>query len=342
MKQNARTAIRCLIAFSRRKPASTLLGRLAIPAGLALTVLAPAVQAQEKFPSKLIEVVTHAGVGGGTDLTARMMMVQAPAALGTELAVVNKTGGSGAAALGYADGRPKDGYTILLLTQTHLLTLLQGRAGNLKPGDLVGIARATDDPQILMVGAKSPYKTAQEFIEAAKKKSMKFGTTQIGSVDHIAVTGFGAKAGMEKPTVVPFRGGGDIVINIVGGNIDGALLNYAEAESQIKAGEVRALLTFAAERISSLPDTPTAKEIGIDATYSTVRGFAVLKGTPEDRIKVLEEGLLKAMNGKIYQDYLKSSGQSPKSVVGREAWQAELDNFVATGRDALASLGITK
>ena len=136
---------------------------------------------------------------------------------------------------------------------------------------------------------------------------------------------------MEKPTVMPFRGGGDIVINIVGGNIDGALLNYAEAESQIKAGEVRALLIFAAERIGSLPDTPTAKEIGIDATYSTVRGFAVLKGTPEDRIKVLEEGLLKAMNGKIYQDYLKTSGQSAKSVVGHEAWQAELDQFRGNG-----------
>jgi putative tricarboxylic transport membrane protein len=328
MKQNARTA--------HYAP------RLVTAACLALAVLAPASQAQEKFPAKPIEVVTHAGVGGGTDLTARMMMVQAPAAFGTELAVVNKTGGSGAAALGYADSRPKDGHTILLLTQTHLLTLLQGRAGSLKPDDLVGLARATDDPQILMVGASSPYKTAKDFIEAAKTKPMKFGTTQIGSVDHIAVAGFAGKAGLAKPNIIPFRGGGDIVINIVGGNLDAGLLNYAEAESQIKAGEVRALLAFAGERIGSLPDTPTAKEIGIDATYSTVRGFAVLKGTPEDRIKVLEEGLLKAMNGKIYQDYLKTSGQSGKSVVGRQEWQAELDQFVTTGRESLAALGITK
>ena len=328
MKQNDRTA-HCA-------------PHLAVAACLALALFVPESQAQEKFPSKTIEVVTHAGVGGGTDLTARMMMVQAPAAFGTELAVVNKTGGSGAAALGYADSKSKDGYTILLLTQTHLLTLLQGRAGNLKPDDIVGLARATDDPQILMVGASSPYKNAKEFIDAAKAKSMKFGTTQIGSVDHIAVAGFAGKAGLAKPNVIPFRGGGDIVVNLVGGNLDAALLNYAEAESQIKAGEVRALLTFAADRIGSIPDTPTAKEIGIDATYSTVRGFAVLKGTPEDRIKALEEGLLKAMNGKIYQDYLKTSGQSGKSVVGRQEWQAELDKFVTSGREALASLGITK
>jgi tripartite-type tricarboxylate transporter receptor subunit TctC len=321
--------------------AAPLASRLAASACISLTILTSAV-AQEKFPSKPIEVVTHAGVGGGTDLTARMMMVQAPATLGTELTVVNKTGGSGAAALGYADSRPKDGHTILLLTQTHLLTMLQGRAGDLKPDDLIGIARATDDPQVLMVGAKSPYKTAQEFMDAAKKKALKFGTTQIGSVDHIAVAGFAAKAGLEKPTVVPFRGGGDIVVNLVGGNLDGALLNYSEAESQIKAGEVRTLLVFANDRMEAIPQTPTAAEIGIPAVYSTVRGFAVLKGTPEDRIKVLEDGLVKAMNGKFYQDYIKSSGQSPKSVAGREEWQAQLNEFLKTGKEALVSLGVTK
>jgi tripartite-type tricarboxylate transporter receptor subunit TctC len=309
--------------------------------GLAL-LLAGGGAAQDKFPSKPIEVVTHAGVGGGTDITARMMMVQAPATLQTELVVANKTGGSGSASLAYAASRPKDGHTILLITQTHLLTLLQDKGGSVKTGDIVGVARATEDPQVLMVGAKSPYKTAQEFIAAAKTKPMKFGTTQLGSVDHIAVAGFADKAGLQKPVVVPFRGGGDIVVNLVGGNLDGALLNYAEAESQIKANEVRALLVFAKDKMESLPQTPTATEIGIPAVYSTTRGFAVLKGTPEDRIKILEEGLVKAMQGKLYQDYLKTSGQSAASVVGRTEWQAQIDEFLKTGQEALASLGVTK
>lgn len=314
---------------------------LALGFGLAVLV-AGAVQAQEAFPSKPIEVVTHAGVGGGTDITARMMMVQAPAALKTELVVANKTGGSGSASLGYALSRPKDGHTIMLITQTHLLTLLQGKGAGVKVGDLIGIARATEDPQVLMVGANSPYKTAQDFIAAAKTKSLKFGTTQIGSVDHIAVVGFAEKAGLMKPIAVPFRGGGDIVVNLVGGNLDGALLNYAEAESQIKANEVRALIVFSRSKMDSLPQTPTAAEIGIPAVYSTTRGFAVLKGTPEDRIKALEEGLIKSMQGKIYQDYLKSSGQSEGSVVGRAEWQAEIDEFLRTGDVALTSLGIKK
>ena len=314
----------------------------------AILLLAPAMviaaglsgaAAQEKFPSKTIEVVTHAGVGGGTDITARMAMVQAPAEFGQELVVVNKTGGSGAAALGYTAGRPKDGHTIMLITQTHLLTALQGRGSGVKVDEIIGLARATDDPQILMVGKNSPFKTAKEFIDASKGKAMKYGTTQIASVDHIAVLGFAKQAGLQQPTVVPFRGGGDIVINLVGGNLDAALLNFAEAESQIKAGEVRVLLTLSEERNPSLPDVPTGKEIGVPAYYSTVRGFAVLKGTPEDRIKALEDGLVKAMNGKLYQDYLKSSGQSSKSVVGRQEWQKQIDEFARTGQEALTAIG---
>jgi tripartite-type tricarboxylate transporter receptor subunit TctC len=298
-------------------------------------------RAQEKFPSKTIEVVTHAGVGGGTDITARMMMVQAPGELGTELVVVNRTGGSGAAALAYAASRPRDGHTILLVTQTHLLTILRSKSPPVTYEDLVALARATEDPQILMVGAKSPFKTAQEFFEASKSRVLKYGTTQVGGVDHIAVLGFARQAGLQKPTIVPFRGGGDIVINLVGGNVDAALLNHAEAESQLKAGEVRALLTLHPQRVSSLPDTPTAAELGIPANYSTVRGFVALRGTPEDRLKALEQALLKSMQGKIFQSYLGTSGQSATSVVGRAEWQAQLDAFNKEGREALAALGTT-
>src|SRR5919106_2305065 len=140
--------------------------------------------AQDKFPSRPIEVVTHAGVGGGTDITARMMMVHAPGVFKTEFVVVNRTGGSGAAAMDYLLNQPKDGHAIALITQTHLLTILRSK-GKYKYEDLVPLARATEDPQVLMVGKGSPYKTPQDFIKAAKGKAMKFGTTHVGSVDHI-------------------------------------------------------------------------------------------------------------------------------------------------------------
>ena len=319
--------------FTRRAFAG---GSLAA-AGLAWSPL----RAQEKFPSKPIEVVTHAGVGGGTDITARMMMVHAPEALGVELAVVNKVGGSGAAALAYAASKPRDGYTILLATQTHLLTIMQGKAP-VKYDEIVGLARATDDPQFFMVGKSSPLKSAQELIAAGKSKSLKIGATQLGGVDHLAILGFAKKAGMQPPTVVPFRGGGDIVINTVSGNVDVGILNYAEAESQLKSGDVKALLILGQNRLGPLPDVPSAKDIGLDIHYSTVRGFVTLKGVPEDRLKLLEEGLLKAMKGQMYATYIERSGQSADSVVGRGPWQKQLDDFYGEGNAALKELGLIK
>ena len=305
----------------------------------ALSVL-PA-RAQEKFPSKPIEVVTHAGVGGGTDITARMMMVHAPGVFKNEFVVVNRVGGSGAAALQYMLDKPRDGHTIALITQTHLLTILRSK-GKFKYEDLVPLARATDDPQILAVGKSSPFKSAKELIGAGKGKAFKYGTSLVGGVDHIAVVSIARAAGMQQPTIVPFRGGGDVVINLVGGNIDCALVNYAEAESQFKAGDIRALAVFADKPMNALPNIPTGKEIGVPGSYSTVRGFVTVSGVPQDRVKALEEGLVKAMQGQLYKTYIETSGQSLDSVVGAGPWKAQLDEFMVEGKKTLEALGLLK
>lgn len=330
--------------MTKRNDIPVLSRRAALATGGAAALVATSgwpLSAQEKFPSKPIEVVTHAGVGGGTDITARMMMVQAPGVFGTELAVVNKTGGSGAASLAYAASRPKDGYTIMLITQSHLLTMIRSKTPT-QLGDLVPLARATDDPQIVMVRKESPIKNAQELVAAGKARSLKFGITQLGGVDHVGVFGFGKAAGIQQVTVVPFRGGGDIVINLVGGNIDCGMLNYSEAEAQIKSGDVRPIVVLAEKRMSSLPNVPTGKESGINSVFSTVRGFVTLKGTPDDRVKALEAGLLKSMEGPLYKAYLDSSGQSPESVVGASGWGAQLVEFDRDGKVALEAMGLLK
>jgi putative tricarboxylic transport membrane protein len=305
----------------------------------ALSVL-PA-QGQEKFPSKPIEVVTHSGVGGGTDITARMMMVHAPGVFKTEFVVVNRTGGSGAAALQYMLERPKDGHTIALVTQTHLLTILRSK-GQLKYEDLVPLARATEDPQVLMVGKNSPFKTAQDFVAAGRGKALKFGTTHVGSVDHIGSVAVSRAAKHQPPVIVPFRGGGDIVINLVGGNIDAALVNFAEAESQVKSGDVRPLATFSNSRLSVLQNVPTGKEIGVNTVQATVRGFVTARGVPDDRVKTLESGLVKAMEGQMFQSYLETSGQAKDSVAGAGTWKAQLDAFMTEGKQTLEALGLLK
>src|SRR5688572_15440856 len=314
---------------------------LGFAGGAAALSVFPA-SAQDKFPSKPIEVVTHSGVGGGTDITARMMMVHAPGVFKTEFVVVNRTGGSGAAAMDYLLERPKDGHTIALITQTHLLTILRSK-GKYKYEDLVPLARATEDPQLLMVGKNSPLKTPQDYLAAGRSKALKYGTTHVGSVDHIATVAVSRAAKHVAPVIVPFRGGADTVINLVGGNIDCALANFAEAETQLKSGDVRPLMIFAEQRLKTLPNVPTGKEAGVNAgSQSTVRGFVTSRGTPPDRVKALEEGLVKAMQGQMFTTYLESSGQALDSVTGSGPWKAQLDQFMVDGKQTLEALGLLK
>lgn len=313
-------------------------GAAALGAGL---LAPPSLRAEERFPSRTVEVVTHAGVGGGTDITVRMMMVHAPAEFGQEFTVVNRTAGSGAQALQYLASKPADGHTLILVTQTHLLTMLRNRSLP-QLSDLIPVARATEDPQLVLVRRDSPLRTPDDLLSAGRARSLRFGGTHVGGVDHVSIFAFGRAAGLQNPTLVPFRGGGEIVINLVGGNIDVALVNPGEAEAQLRAGEVRALMVLSEKRLSSLPDVPTGKELGINNISATVRGYAVLKGTPEDRVARLEQGLLRAMASPTYRGYLENTGQSADSVAGRQAWGAQLDGFFNEGREALTALGLLR
>lgn len=309
---------------------------------LALALGVGPASAQEKFPSETIEMVTHAGAGGGTDITTRMMMLRARRELKTDFAVVNKRGGGGAAAHNYINSRPRDGYTLMTITPTHLATIARGKSP-LKLDDLVGIARGTDDPQLLMVNAKkSPYKTAKEFVEAQKTEALKYATTFVGGIDHITAFVWGQRAGIKEPVIVPFKGGGEIVTNLIAGNVDVGVLNLSEAESQIKAGEIRPIVVLAEKRMGPLPDVPTARELGIDAVFSTVRGFVVLKGVPEDRLKTLEKGVLKAMNHKYYQSFLTTAGLTKDSIVGADGWNKQIRQLYKDTAAALAALDMLK
>jgi putative tricarboxylic transport membrane protein len=113
---------------------------------------------EEEFPSRPIDVVTHASPGGGTDITARTMIVGARRALGVDMAVLFKGGGGGVVAMNYVDERPRDGYTLMAITPTHLFALARGQ-GALRIDDLIGVARATEDPLVVTASARGPVRS---------------------------------------------------------------------------------------------------------------------------------------------------------------------------------------
>jgi tripartite-type tricarboxylate transporter receptor subunit TctC len=270
-----------------------------------------------------------------------MALLRTRRVLKTDMVVVSKRGGGGAKAMNYINSRPRDGYTIMTITPTHLLTIARGKSP-WKLDDLVGLARATDDPQLLMVRGDSKFKTIQELLAEAKQKSLKFGGTQVGAIDQITAFTFAKRAGIKNPNYIPYKGGGAIVTALIGGDIDIGVLNLSEAESQISAGEIRPLVVMAKKRMKPLPDVPTTVELGIDAVFSTVRGFVTLKGVPEDRVKTLEQGLTKAMNHKVYQGYLETAGLGPDSIVGSADWNMQIQQLYKDGVAALKDLGMMK
>ncbi len=294
--------------------------------------------AQEAFPVRPIDVVTHASPGGGTDATARAVVRGARDALDANMSVLPRTGGGGIVAMTYVNNRPRDGHTVLAITPTHLFAIARGQ-GPLSIDDLVGVARAADDPIVVMVRGDSNIQTLPELIELGRQQSIKWGTTQIGGVDHVAGAIL-AQLAETQLSVVPFSGGGEIVTKLMGGSIDAAGLNLTEALAQIERGDFRALAVMAEERLEILSDVPTTVELGYDVVFSTVRGYLVLNGTPEDRIATLEQGFLEGMQQPAFQTYLEGSGLDTGSVAGREVWDNQVRRLYNDARAAMIALGI--
>ncbi len=297
--------------------------------------------AQEKFPDKTIQVVIHSSYGGGTDTTARMMMIRSRRNLGVDMNVVAKRGGSGAKAHQYALGKAKDGYTMLALTQTHLYTIARGKSP-LSIDDVVGVARAMDDPTFITVGASSRFKTLGDLIAASKDKPLNWGVAQVGGTEHIGLALFAKAAGI-KFKVIPFGSGAQMIQALMSGSIDATLPNVSEAGIQVADGTFRALVVMAEKRLGDYPDVPTTYELGYKVKTSTTRGYWVLKGTPEDRIQVLSKAMVKAMKHKTFANYLRSAGlNAEESVAGHEVWNQQIKEESAKAEEALKDLGLIK
>lgn len=314
--------------------------KLALATVAALAALGGTAAQAEDYPNKTIEVVTHAGAGGGTDVTSRMMMLRSRRVLKTDMVVVNKRGGSGVVAMNHFKKNLDDDHMIMTFTSGHAIQMAAGNT-DLTLDDIRPIARGTDDPQIFMVNCeRSAYKTPEELVEGMKTTQIKFGTANLGDIDQISTYVFAKKGGLVQPTIVPFSGGGEVATQLVAGSVDVGVLNLSEASAQIEAGQICPLIILSKNRMPIIPDARTSVELGVDAVFSTIRGFVVPVGMSDDKAAVLEEGLVKAMNHSVYQAFLESVGLDATSVVGAAEWGEQITSMVNEMGPALEELGL--
>jgi tripartite-type tricarboxylate transporter receptor subunit TctC len=245
---------------------------------LVALVVAGTLPAAAWEPSKPIEFVIPAGTGGGADQMARLIagLAEKHKLTPRPMIVVNKSGGAGAEGFLHVKGKKGDEHTIII-TLSNLFTtpLATGTPFNWR--DFTPVARLALDRFILWVNAETPYKTAKEYVAAVKDKGgvMKMGGTGSKQEDQIITVQVEQALGL-KFTYVPFKGGGEVCVNLVGKHVDSTVNNPAECVSHWKAGRVRPLAVFDPERIpdADWKDIPTVKEaLGIDIQYQMLRGI---------------------------------------------------------------------
>jgi len=271
---------------------------------LALWVIAagalPA-SAQEAYPSRPITLVAPFPPGGVADLTARPVAAALEKVLKNPVGVVNKTGAAGAVGMQFVATSRPDGYTLLLaLSSISIIPeadKLFGRQPAFTVDQFTPLALISADPTILVVRAESPWKTAQEFIEDARKRpgQISYSSSGIYGTLHMAMELLSHAAGI-KLRHLPTPGAGPAINAILGGHVDALASGPAAVIAHIQAGKLRPLASWGATRHPALPDLPTFRELGYpDAEFYIWAGVFAPRGTPAPVIAKLESALRQAV-----------------------------------------------
>ncbi len=325
-----------------RRPAA-----LGAVVALALLGLGPAgVATPADYPTRPIEIVVPYAPGGGTDIMVRQIVkvIEEQKLVPVPVTVNNRTGGSGVVGKSYAINRPADGYTLVAVDAGNWQQELLGNATWNHRKDFAYIARMVTDVNLLIVRKESPYKTFQEFLAAARAKGrggLSVGGTNVGQVDHIANINLN-KAGRIDVTYVPFKSGGEVMTNLLGGHVDAAWANPNECIGQLEAGQVRALAVADEERLKSLSSVPTMKELGVPVISNQWRAIggpgALPKAVVDYWVNVLDR--VRKTDG-WRKGYLEKSVLEDGWLTG-DAFLQVVDREQEVDRAVFAELGMLK
>jgi tripartite-type tricarboxylate transporter receptor subunit TctC len=308
-------------------------GGLATCAAIAsFLALSGNVTAQGKWePTKPIEFVIPAGTGGGADQMARFIQsVAAKHNLSKQsIVVVNKPAGAGAEGFLDVKGSAKEPHKIII-TLSNLFTtpLAQGTPFNWK--DLTPVAMLALDQFVLWVNAESPYKTAQEFIAAVKAgadKQFKMAGTGVKQEDQIITAALERLTAPKKFTYVPFKGGGDVAVQLVGKHVDSTVNNPIEAVAQWRGGKLRPLCIFDSKRSTytkkvtdtmAWSDIPTCREAGVNTQYQMLRGIFMPGGVTQAQVDFYVDLFKKVMATEDWQQFMETGAFNQTFMTGAE------------------------
>ncbi len=304
--------------------------------GLAMGA-APTAMAAGWEPTKPVEFVIPAGTGGGADQMARLIqgIVVKHNLMKQSLIPVNKSGGAGAEGfLAVKDAKGDPHKIVITLSNLFTTPLATGVPFNWK--DMTPVAMLALDQFVLWVNAESPYKTAKDYIAAAKSaaadppKRFKMGGTGSKQEDQIVTVGL-EKATGSKFTYLPFKGGGAVAVQLVGKHIESSVNNPIEAVAQWRAGKLRPLCVFDDTRMpyktkvtSSMAwnDIPTCTESGVPTDYVMLRGIFMPPGVTQEQVSFYVDLFKKVRETPEWKKFMEDGAFNQSFMSGKEfaAW----------------------
>lgn len=291
-------------------------------------------------PTKTVEFIVPAGTGGGADQMARMIqgIVQKNNLMSQPLVVINKSGGAGAEGFLDVKGSNRNPHKIIIsLSNLFTTPLATGVPFSWK--DMTPVSMLALDEFVLWVNAKAPYDDVKGYLAALKAASgdqiFKMGGTGSKQEDQIITAAIEQKTGA-KFIYVPYKGGGDVAAQLVGGHVTSSVNNPIEAVSQWRAGELKPLCVFDDKRLpykepiangKSWADIPTCKEAGLDIEYLMLRGIFMPPGANKEQVDYFVELFKKVRGTPEWQEFMQKGAFNTTALTGPEyaAWLGKAD-----------------
>jgi tripartite-type tricarboxylate transporter receptor subunit TctC len=288
--------------------------RASVVLAIALLACNPECVFAQAYPSKPVRVIFPFPPGGPTDLLGRAIAQKLSDQMGQQFVADTRPGAGGNLGLELAAKAPPDGYTIVLSSPLVAISPSLYAKLNYDPAkDLAPIAEVAVIQNVLLVHPSVPAKTLKDLVQLARRSPGKFsfGSGGVGTTTHLAPELLQSLTGI-RMVHVPYKGSGQALVGLIGGDVDLLIMAVPAAASQIQAGKVRALAVLSSQRSVVLPDTPTAAQAGVENFEVPIwYGMLAPAATPRDIIMRLNAELTKALTAPDMKERLAGAGIEP-------------------------------
>ncbi|WP_315833768.1 tripartite tricarboxylate transporter substrate binding protein [Bradyrhizobium prioriisuperbiae] len=247
-----------------------------------------------KYPSRPIRIIVGFTPGGGNDIIARIVGQKLSESLGQPVIIENKPGAGAILATDYVAKSAPDGYTLLVGASGAIVInpAVYAKLPYDPVQDFIPISTLGSFPLILVVNAKSPFKSVSDLVTYAKSNPDKANYSSSSAAFQLATEMFKQKTGAPMQ-MIPYKGANDSVVAVITGEVTATIADAGPVSSQVKGGQVRALAVAAPQRMAEFPDVPTMKESGADVDAVLWSGILAPKGTPPEIVKKLQDEFMR-------------------------------------------------